>query len=56
MENKIMELINIYSTKHELAKVCGGEYIWQSDEAQTDAIELVSKIFDLYAVYYETPE
>lgn len=49
MENKIMGLINGYAEKHELAKECGGEYIYQNDRAQVDALALVSAIFDLYA-------
>ena len=46
--NAILGLIEKYAEKHELAKECGGEYIGQSDSAQTDAIELVCDIFDLY--------
>ena len=49
MEDKIMELINKFAEGHELARECGSEYIFQSDRAQIDAIELVGKIFDLYA-------
>lgn len=49
MTEKIMNLIERYAEKHELAKECGGEYIWQSDDAQEDAIDLVCDIFDLYA-------
>lgn len=48
MESKIMELIEKYSEKHDLAKECGGEYIYQNDQAQVDALELVADIFDLY--------
>lgn len=49
MTEKIMNLIERYAEKHKLAKECGGEYIWQSDDAQENAIELVCDIFDLYA-------
>jgi hypothetical protein len=49
MEQKIMDLIDGYAKKHNLAKECGSEYIYQSDEAQIDALELVADIFDLYA-------
>ena len=49
MEEKIIALIEKYADKHELAKDCGSEYVWQSDKAQVDAIELVGSIFDLYA-------
>lgn len=52
MEEKIMALIENYADKHELAKECGAEYVWQSDKAQVDAIELVGRIFDLYANEY----
>lgn len=48
MDKKIMELIEAYSEEYPLAEECGGEYIYQSDEAQIDAIELVAGIFDLY--------
>lgn len=44
----IIGLIDEFAEKHELAKECGAEYIYQSDRAQIDAIELVAKIFDLY--------
>ena len=47
LEKGIMDLINKYAEKHELAAECGGEYIGQSDSAQVDAIELVCNIFDL---------
>lgn len=50
LNEKILELIEKYANKHTLAKACGGEYIYQSDSAQVDAIELVSDIFDLYSV------
>lgn len=43
---KIKTLIDKYSEKHELAIECGGEYIYQSDSAQEDAIELVADIFE----------
>ncbi|MCM1045269.1 MAG: hypothetical protein NC321_14805 [Clostridium sp.] len=49
MEEKIMQLIEKYSQKHDLARECGGEYIYQNDQAQVDAINLVADIFDLYA-------
>lgn len=46
---KIMDEIGEYAEKHDSAKSIGSEYIWQDDEAQVDAIELVGKIFDLFA-------
>lgn len=45
----IEDLVNGYFRKHELAKELGGEYIYQDDKAQVDAIQLVSDICDLYA-------
>ena len=56
MNKKIMDLINIFSEKHDLAKACGSEYIYQSDRAQVDALKLVGDIFDLYAEEYEDDE
>lgn len=47
--NSILTLIDKFAEKHESAKKCGSEYIWQNDEAQVDAIKLVGKIFDIYA-------
>lgn len=49
MTKKIMELIEAYSEIYPLAKECGGEYVYQNDTAQIDALELVADIFDLYA-------
>ena len=51
-EKRIMQLIHRYADKHELAKSCGSEYIWQSDEAQDDALQLVCDIFDVYKEEY----
>lgn len=45
-EAKIVDLLKQYADKHTLALECGGEYVWQDDEAQEDAIELVGAIFD----------
>ena len=46
--NAILTLIDKYVEKHELAKECGSEYVYQSDRAQIDALKLVGDIFDLY--------
>lgn len=43
---EIKALIAGYVTKHPLVEECGSEYIWQNDEAQEDAIQLVADIFD----------
>lgn len=43
---KLLILISQYIDKHPTAKECGGEYIYQDDEAQVDAIELVANIFE----------
>ena len=48
-DNAILTLIDRYAEKHKSAKSVGAEYIWQDDEAQVDAIELVGKIFDIFA-------
>lgn len=53
MEKKIIDLIEGYAKKHNSAKECGSEYIYQSDEAQIDALDLVANIFDLYANGYD---
>ena len=44
--NAIHDLLIEYAEKHPLALECGSEYIFQSDRAQVDALELVGKIFD----------
>lgn len=44
--DELLALIADYIEKHPLAKELGGEYIYQSDKAQEDAIKLVSNIFD----------
>ena len=43
---ELLVLIAQYIEKHPLAKDCGSEYIYQSDSAQKDAIELVANIFE----------
>mgnify|MGYP006972645956 CR=1 FL=1 len=44
--NKLKELIVEYANTHELAVECGSEYIYQNDDAQVDALDLVCAIFD----------
>lgn len=44
--NKLKALILEYAKKHELAVECGSEYIYQNDDAQVDALDLVCAIFD----------
>lgn len=44
--NKLKELILEYANMHELAVECGSEYIYQNDDAQVDALDLVCAIFD----------
>jgi len=44
----IQYLVEDYLKNHPLAKEIGGEYIYQNDQAQVDAIKLVSDICDLY--------
>ena len=43
---EIKALIAGYVERHPLAEECGSEYIWQDDQAQKDAIQLVADIFD----------
>ena len=45
-KEKLLTLIAGYMEKHPLAKELGSEYIYQDDEAQEDAIELVANIFE----------
>lgn len=44
--DKVKELILEYANTHELAVECGSEYIYQNDDAQVDALDLVCTIFD----------
>ena len=43
---EIKALIAGYVEKHPLVEECGSDYIWQTDKAQVDAIQLVCDIFD----------
>lgn len=43
---EIKALIAGYVERHPLVEELGSEYIWQNDEAQEDAIQLVADIFD----------
>ena len=45
-KEKVMKLLSEYAEKHPLSTECGSEYIMQDDQAQVDALELVSDIFD----------
>lgn len=44
--DKLKELILEYANTHELAVECGSEYIYQNDNTQVDALDLVCAIFD----------
>ena len=44
--DKVKELILEYANTHELAVECSSEYIYQNDDAQVDALDLVCTIFD----------
>lgn len=48
IKENIADLLNAYFELHPFAKEVGGEYIYQDDKAQTDAIELVSNICELF--------
>ena len=43
---EIKALIAGYVERHPLVEKCGSEYIWQNNQAQEDAIQLVCDIFD----------
>ncbi len=45
-KEELWALIAGYMEKHPLAKELGGEYVYQDDKAQEDAIELVANIFE----------
>lgn len=45
-KEELLVLIAGYMEKHPSAKELGGEYVYQDDEAQEDAIELVANIFE----------
>lgn len=53
---QIMDYIDAFAEKHELAKEAGADYIYQNDEASADALDLVANIFDVYAGYYCSDE
>lgn len=42
----LQKLIVEYANTHELVVECGSEYIYQNDDAQVDALDLVCAIFD----------
>lgn len=44
--DKIEELLTEYYKKYPLAIEGGSEFVMQNDEAQSDALELICKIFD----------
>ena len=44
----VIELIDKYVDKHgDVALICGGEWMYQDNEGQVDALELVSDILDV---------
>lgn len=53
---KVFKLIDQYTSKHDLALSCGGEWMYQSDRGQIDALALVSKILDRLSEYAEADE
>lgn len=56
MDDTIMSLIQQYAIKHPSAVTCGGEYIFQDDQAQIDAMDLVADTFDVYVEQHESNE
>jgi hypothetical protein len=53
LEQQILQRVQQYMNKHPMATTCGGEYIFQNDQAQFDALDLVS---DLGEIYMKFPE
>lgn len=56
MVNRIMDSIEHYADKHNLAVECGAEYIFQNDKAQVDALNLTGDIFNIISEYYSSDE
>lgn len=51
---KTFQLIQNYINKHgNIALACGAEWMYQDDEGQVDALELVGKILDNLSVFAE---
>ena len=46
MSLDILELVQKYTEKHELALSVGSEWLFQDDRGQVDALDLVGKILD----------
>lgn len=44
--DKLTKLIEQYAFNHESVIECGSEYIYQDDDARTNAVDLVCDIFD----------
>lgn len=54
---KVMNLIKGYVNKHgNIALSCGGEWMYQDDNGQVDALELVSDILDSLSEYANEDE
>lgn len=53
---RVIDEIDKYTSKHDLALSCGGEWMYQSDRGQIDALELVSKILCCLSEYAEDDE
>jgi len=50
----IFKLINKYINKHgDLALLCGSEWLFQNDDGQVDALELVGNILDKMSILTE---
>lgn len=45
---EICKLISDYCEKHPAAPRCGSEYVYQNDNANIDAVELVAEIMDVF--------
>lgn len=42
----VIRTIAEYTLEHDLALSCGGEWLYQSDRGQIDALELVANLLD----------
>lgn len=53
----IFEMIRQYINKHGYTALsCGSEWLYQDDEGQVDALELVGEILDRFNVFADTIE
>jgi hypothetical protein len=59
LASKVLQVVKKYVDKHgNIALRCGGEFVWQSDDGQFDAISSFTEILEAAAEYVdcENPE